>query len=135
MATNQTTNYQLNQWKPTDQILRTDFNADNAKLDAALTDRNCCFYTAAYVGNGNSSRTHIFPRKPAFVVIMGNGCLMLLNRASNKAHMVYNILAQRNPTLTWSGNTVTVDIGTDSVIYAANVEDITYAVFAILELE
>ena len=135
MATNQTTNYQLNQWEPTDPVFRTDFNVDNAKLDAALTDRNCCFYTAAYVGNGNSSRTHTFPRKPAFVVIMGNGCLMLLNRASNKAHMVYNILAQRNPTLTWSGNTVTVDIGTDSVIYAANVEDITYAVFAILELE
>ena len=29
MATNQTTNYQLNQWEPTDQVLRTDFNADN----------------------------------------------------------------------------------------------------------
>ena len=41
MATNQTTNYQLNQWEPTDQVLRTDFNADNAKLDAALkTSRN-----------------------------------------------------------------------------------------------
>ena len=36
MATNYTTNYQLNQWEPTDQVLRTDFNADNAKLDAAL---------------------------------------------------------------------------------------------------
>ena len=38
MATNQTTNYQLNQWEPTDQVLRTDFNADNAKVDAALAD-------------------------------------------------------------------------------------------------
>ena len=36
MATNQTTNYQLYQWEPTDQVLRTDFNADNAKLDTAL---------------------------------------------------------------------------------------------------
>ena len=36
MASNFTTNYQLNQWEPTDQVLRTDFNADNAKLDAAL---------------------------------------------------------------------------------------------------
>ena len=36
MATNQTTNYHLNQWEPTDQVLRTDFNADNAKLDTAL---------------------------------------------------------------------------------------------------
>ena len=36
MATNYTTNYQLNQWEPTDQVLRTDFNADNTKIDAAL---------------------------------------------------------------------------------------------------
>ena len=36
MATNQTTNYQLNQWEPTDAVQRVDFNADNAKLDAAL---------------------------------------------------------------------------------------------------
>ena len=39
MATNQTANYQLNQWEPTDQVLRTDFNADNAKLDAALANK------------------------------------------------------------------------------------------------
>ncbi|MBS6348195.1 MAG: hypothetical protein KH443_05220 [Oscillospiraceae bacterium] len=36
MSTNQTTNYELNQWLSTDQVLRTDFNADNAKLDATL---------------------------------------------------------------------------------------------------
>ena len=34
MASNYTTNYQLNQWEPTDQVQRTDFNADNAKIDA-----------------------------------------------------------------------------------------------------
>ena len=38
MSTNQTTNYELNQWLSTDQVLRTDFNADNAKLDTALAD-------------------------------------------------------------------------------------------------
>ncbi|SFO96743.1 Microcystin-dependent protein [Oscillibacter sp. PC13] len=32
----QTTNYQLNQWDPADRILRTDFNSDNEKIDAAL---------------------------------------------------------------------------------------------------
>ena len=36
MATNQTTNYQLNQWESTDAVQRVDFNADNAKVDAAL---------------------------------------------------------------------------------------------------
>ena len=36
MATNYTTNYQLNQWEPTDQVLRTEFNADNVKIETAL---------------------------------------------------------------------------------------------------
>ena len=36
MATNKTTNYQLNQWEKTDRILMDDFNADNAKIDAAM---------------------------------------------------------------------------------------------------
>ena len=36
MAANQTTNYQLNQWEPTDAVQRVEFNQDNAKVDAAL---------------------------------------------------------------------------------------------------
>ena len=33
---NQTANYQLSQWDPTDRILMEDFNSDNSKIDAAL---------------------------------------------------------------------------------------------------
>ena len=33
---NKTPNYNLNQWEPEDRVLRTDFNADNAKLDGVL---------------------------------------------------------------------------------------------------
>ena len=36
MATNQTTNNQLNQWEPTEAVQRVEFNQDNAKVDAAL---------------------------------------------------------------------------------------------------
>ena len=36
MASNYTEHYDLCQWEATDQVQRTDFNADNAKLDAAL---------------------------------------------------------------------------------------------------
>ena len=36
MASGQTSNYGLNQWAAEDKVLRTDFNQDNAKLDAAL---------------------------------------------------------------------------------------------------
>lgn len=36
MASGQTSNYKLNQWAAEDPVLRTDFNQDNAKLDAAI---------------------------------------------------------------------------------------------------
>ena len=36
MASNYTEHYDLCQWEATDQVQRTDFNADNAKIDAAL---------------------------------------------------------------------------------------------------
>ena len=42
MASGQTTNYGLNQWAAEDPVLRTDFNQDNAKLDAALERTNRC---------------------------------------------------------------------------------------------
>ena len=38
MASNHTEHFSLNQWLPDDQVHRTDFNEDNAKLDAALND-------------------------------------------------------------------------------------------------
>ena len=37
MSTNYTENFDLCQWEPTDPVIRTDFNADNEKIDAALT--------------------------------------------------------------------------------------------------
>ena len=72
MAANQTTNYQLNQWEATDQVLRTDFNADNAKIDAALADLSGTVLhiaTGAYVGTGASSRTFSVPCPPKAVFL------------------------------------------------------------------
>ena len=36
MSSNHTPNYNLSQWEAEDKVLRTDFNADNAKIDAGL---------------------------------------------------------------------------------------------------
>lgn len=36
MASNYTDKYRLCQWEATDAVLRTDFNQDNAKIEAAL---------------------------------------------------------------------------------------------------
>ena len=45
MSTNHTRNYDLCQWEASDKVLREDFNADNAKIDAALAQLNR--YTAS----------------------------------------------------------------------------------------
>lgn len=39
MSTNKTQNYQLNQWVKSDRVLMSEFNADNAKIDAALASK------------------------------------------------------------------------------------------------
>lgn len=38
MATDHTTRHNLNQWIAADPVLREDFNADNAKIEAALIE-------------------------------------------------------------------------------------------------
>ena len=38
MASNYTENYGLCQWEPGDNFVRTEFNQDNARIDAALKD-------------------------------------------------------------------------------------------------
>lgn len=53
---NKTTNYQLNQWEASDDFLRTDFNEDNAKIEAAL-DTKAEIVAGTYTGDGKASQT------------------------------------------------------------------------------
>ena len=60
MSSQKTEHYELNQWLATDQVLRTDFNADNAKIDVALGTLaaaveqcgNCKIVYGSYTGTG-----------------------------------------------------------------------------------
>ena len=74
-----TANYQLHQWEPQDNFLRTDFNQDFAKIDAALAsikvladgkvspaalaavealaNQKCRVITGSYTGTGEYTRT------------------------------------------------------------------------------
>ncbi len=90
MASNHTQHYALNQWARNDQILMDDFNADNAKLDAALQaeanartaletalgsgGNNCRIATGSYVGTGTygpSNRNSLqFDFTPALVLVL-----------------------------------------------------------------
>ena len=131
MASNHTTNYDLNQWEGTDKVLRTEFNEDNAKIDAALKANadgidtlegqvsavqaamgNCTMETVIYTGTGTyggSSPTQInFTRPPQLVVIIGrNGSAAFCGRQLNR----YTVM--HSGTITyggagWSGNRLTL---------------------------
>ena len=70
----QTTNYQLNHWEPEDRVTRADFNADNAKLDAALAGLQTAvagaasFVTGSYSGNDSYPRTITLGFRPKAVI-------------------------------------------------------------------
>lgn len=117
MPTNHTTNYQLSQWSRTDQVKMEDFNADNAKIDAALGQKaeqsavaalaqtveghtsalagkgNCRVETVTYTGASQDgeglSKRITFSAKPAFVVIIGgDATIMALAVNANKSYFV-----------------------------------------------
>lgn len=70
MSTNQTPNYALSQWEAGDQVLRADFNADNAKIDAALAELQASqlrIHTGHYIGSGEEEKTIELPFTPKFM--------------------------------------------------------------------
>ena len=79
---NQTPNFQLNQWSPEDYVRRTDFNADNLKVDSALAALGEAIAAApkiavgSYTGSGScgasSPRTLTFAFQPKLVIIVVN---------------------------------------------------------------
>lgn len=150
MASNQTSNYGLNQWEATDQVLRTDFNQDNAKLDAALkalADKetelegtlagqaadiaklgNCSIERFTYVGTGNGNAIIPFHNAPLFFVVMGGSHVLIGSCLSTKATRIsyYSVSSSTSVsdlTITWSDTSLTAQ--------HVNVEDQTYQVFAL----
>lgn len=80
----QTSKYGLNQWEEQDRILREDFNADNAKIEAALEAQaaaianggNCKIVTGTYKGTGKygsgNKNTLSFDGSPFLVIVAGS---------------------------------------------------------------
>ena len=70
-----TSNYQLHQWVPEDDFLRTDFNTDFQKIDEALAglqtalDGKCQLKRGNFNGNGGSSRLVITGPTPEAVIL------------------------------------------------------------------
>ena len=182
MATNQTTNYQLNQWEPTDAVQRVEFNQDNAKIDAALkslsdqvvqkanqsalntlisavnqkadastvsslssllnseisqrqeTDNNfqaaltlkgnCQIYYGTYIGDGKSSRTLTFERRPLLVLIQGGN--LICRAIQGNQYMMCRTNGQGGTTCPaiWTENSLKFNGASDD--YAPNSQGGTY---------
>ena len=82
---NQTANYQLCQWDPTDRILMEDFNSDNSKIDTALAGLagqisavsagmgNCEMEVLTYTGTGGAAaKTITFAQVPDVYLVAGD---------------------------------------------------------------
>lgn len=126
-----TAQFGLNQWEMSDRIQMDDFNADNAAIEAALAKRNCQFYTATYQGDGRDSRTHTFPAKPVFVLIISVGYFYVLMHNAEKG---YNYYAGRagNYDVTWTEDSVTLS-RPNAAPDIANTNGTVYSLFAILD--
>ena len=130
MPSNQTTNYQLSQWAKSDQVKMEDFNADNAKIDAAvkavdaradgLTQTlaghtaalsqkgNCQLYLTTYTADGTFQKTLYFPHKPLFVFVVGSSAQTLFAAQGVRRAVVHSGGVTGSADLSWSGNSVSL---------------------------
>ncbi len=127
---NKTQNYQLSQWEKSDKVLMEDFNADNAKIDAALKAEadartgavaalagqmsgkgNCRIWSTTYTGATleGSSRTVTFPGRPLFAIFcdLSGGLFYIIGYGATNAHS-YSGGNGRFCEVSWSGNSVTL---------------------------
>ncbi len=129
-----TQHYQLNQWAADDQVLRTDFNADNAKIDAALAGKgNCRLYTGSYVGTGTKEQSFTFPAKPYFAAIMGGSFFIIMAHGITST-VSLSSFRQTSVDIAWTGNTASWEVHNYDQD-ACNLENVTYQVIALLDAE
>ncbi len=158
MASNYTEHYGLCQWEETDQVLREEFNQDNAKMDAELNTLaqmviqqkevlekqqesitklgNCQIYTASYTGDGETkTMSHVFPHKPIVVMIMSMWTGLLSNASDIIACQgkTIPIVGYDELEITWSGNTMAwfYDGSTEVLL---NYPNRSYQIVALLDM-
>lgn len=118
-----TEHYQLNLWDKSDRIQMEDFNADNAKVEQALTEHaailagcgNCKIVYGSYTGTGtygeNNKNKLTFEHKPILIFVLGSDYEEELDR---KLRMAFNITWAAgvdgshywNNTVSWNEKTV-----------------------------
>ncbi len=135
-----TQHYQLNQWAADDQVLRTDFNADNAKIDAALgavKGCNCRLYVETYTGTGeNGPVVHTFPYRPMAVMILraDGGTWVFGARGGDCVSGRASINNYLNTDATWSDRTLSIGTAEDGAFDCCNSSGSAYCMIAFLDV-
>ena len=137
-----TTNYDLNQWDADDRVTREDFNADNAKIDAALAVVAAAaagklhIETWTYTGDGAYGESHFmhyrFTKRPALIVVIGDDSfhigddryLYAAVRDANTAAFI------RRMDLYWSGTTASF-ASVSAAVNQANSQGTVYRVMGV----
>lgn len=86
---NQTPNFQLNLWDKTDRIMMEDFNADNAKIEAALEAVSSPSHAVGILSDYDGSKdvTVNLGRQPQMVIVGNkNGFTNIITGQSSFAH-------------------------------------------------
>ena len=119
MSTNHTTNYNLCQWEATDQVLRTDFNEDNAKIDAALaTIPQIAIGT--YIGNGSASQKISLSFTPKAVFFCSSDGKTYIGTGSG---YLWGGLAVSGSALQMSGNSAAAIITGGFMVFQTTISD------------
>lgn len=94
MASNYTENYGLCQWEATDQVLREEFNQNNAQLDMALAQLKQPMFKIAILKDydGSSDVTVELGHQPAMVIV-GNrlGWTNIITTSSTTNHPAHAV--------------------------------------------
>ena len=161
MASKYTEPYGLCQWEATDQVLREEFNQDNAKIDEtlkALADKdtaldgaiaavaaaagNCQMELFTYTGTGTygegKAKKITFTTKPDIYMIAGYNTLLLGLGGDKRPLMIAEDAISGafldGTDITWNGNTFTI-INYVSAQYQLNTKDKIYWVMGLIQKE
>ena len=102
MASNYTENFQLNQWDRSDNLLMAEFNADNAKIEAALTElKNNMphIYAGSYVGTGTYGKNN-----PKLLIMSGCVATGIYNNNFSRYYKLYAVQGSEYCFFTYSSN-------------------------------
>ena len=140
MASNYTENYGLCQWEAGDSFVRTEFNQDNQKIDAALKaveGCNCQLHVKTYTGTGASGPvTHTFPYKPMFLVILtdGGGTWVFSARGTSSISGRLSINTYTSQNIVWNDRSVSIGTEDTSAFYCCNSSGSSYCLAALLDV-